>query len=62
MADERKKDDPSEVYTEEMKAEDLARLKKKWDEMEDQPSQAPGFEGATPRKLARALFKLGRKS
>lgn len=61
MADERKQDDPSEVYTEEMKAEHLARLEEKWDEMENEPSEAPGFEGATPRKLAKALFGLGRK-
>lgn len=58
MPDEKEKD---VRYTEDMKAEDRARLEKAWDEMENEMAEAPGFEGATPRKLARALFNLGRK-
>ena len=48
--------------TPEEKAEAKARLEKAWDELEERPSEAPGFDGATPRKLARALFDLGRKA
>ena len=59
MADKRK--EREDVMTSEEKAEAKARLEEAWDEMEERPSEAPGFEGATPRKLARALFRLGRK-
>lgn len=37
------------------------RLAKSWSEQYDVPSEAPGFEGATPQELARALLNLGRK-
>ena len=59
MTDERK--EREHVRTPEDKAEAKVRLEKAWDALEDQPSRAPGFDGATPRKLARALFNLGRK-
>lgn len=38
-------------------AEAKAEFSAKW----DQPSQAPGFEGATPQELARAVFRLVRQ-
>ncbi len=59
MTDKRK--EREDVMTPEEKAEAKARLEEAWDEMENRPSEAPGFDGATPRKMARALFKLGRK-
>ena len=33
------------------------RLEQAWSEKYDVPSEAPGFEGATPQALARALFR-----
>ena len=36
------------VMTKEEKAEAKARLKEAWDEIENNPSEAAGFEGATP--------------
>ncbi len=59
MTEERK--EREDVMTPEEKADAKARLEEAWDELEEQPSEAPGFEGSTPRKLARALFNLGRK-
>ena len=59
MTEERK--EREDVMTPEEKAEAKARLEEAWDEMEERPSEAPGFDGATPRKLARTLFNLGRK-
>lgn len=59
MTEEQK--EREDVMTPEEKADAKARLEEAWDELEEQPSEAPGFEGATPRKLARALFNLGRK-
>lgn len=39
-----------------------ADAKVEWSEKWDQPSQAPGFESATPQALARALFRSVKKS
>ena len=63
MSDDKrhKEKERDDVMTSDDKAEVKARLEKAWDALEDQPSTAPGFEGATPRKLAKALFNLGRK-
>ena len=57
---ENKTDKDDGVFMPSMKAEDLARLKKAWGEQWDHPSEAPGFEGATPQALARALFNFGK--
>ena len=43
MAGKRK--EREDVMTPEEKAEAKARLKKAWDELENEPSEAPGFEG-----------------
>ena len=51
-----KEKEREDVMTSEEKAEVKARLEKAWDALEDRPS-----EGAAPRKLARALFNLGRR-
>ena len=61
MTDKRKEGEDVMTPEEKAEAKAKARLEEKWDEMEEEPSEAPGFEGATPRKLARALFNLGRK-
>jgi len=43
------------VLTEADEAEVQPRLERSWSEKYDVPSQAPGFEGATPQALAKAL-------
>ena len=60
MSDDKRKEEKEMADGEGVQADDVD-LKEKWDALEDQPSEAPGFEGATPRKLVRALFNLGRK-
>ena len=42
-------------------AEVTVRVEREWDAFEEAPSDVPGFEGATPRKLARAPLNLGRR-
>ena len=49
------------VLTEADEAERQARLERAWSEKYDMPSEAPGFEGATPQALARALFRRVKK-
>ena len=61
MTEERKKREDMMTPEEKAEADAKARRAEKWDAVEERPSEAPGFEGATPRKLARALFNLGRK-
>ena len=45
------------ILTEADEAEVQAQLERAWSEKYDVPSEAPGFEGATPQDLARALFR-----
>ena len=49
------------VLTEADEAEVQARLEQAWSEKYDVPSEAPGFEGATPQALARVLFRRVKK-
>ena len=60
MMDEQHKEREDVMTLKEM-AEMWARLEESWSAQWDGPSKAPGFAGATPRKLAKALFKLGRE-
>jgi len=44
-------------FTPEMKAETWERIEKTFEEKYDVPSEASGFDGATPQDLARALLR-----
>lgn len=62
MSEKNVTDEDAGEFTPEMKAEVRERLEKSWSEKWDQPSEAPGFEDATPQILAKVLFRLVKKA
>lgn len=57
MTDEPKNGEDGAAVPEADESAEARGLEVAWDELEEEPSEAPGFEGATPRALARALFQ-----